>query len=49
MNAFYPRVIAVWNRLPAAVLHIAPSVSIFKSVAAPVIREMQPLHGLHIL
>ena len=46
--AFYPRVhiIAVWNRLPpAAVLHIAPSVSVFKSIAAPAIREMQPLHG----
>ena len=48
--AFYPRAIAVWKRLPpAAVLHIAPSVPVFKSVAAPVIREMQPLHGLHNL
>ena len=47
--AFYPCVIGVWNRLPpAAVLHIAPSVSVFKSIAAPAIREMQPLHGLHI-
>ena len=39
--AFYPQVIAVWNRLPsAAVLHITPSVSVFKSFAAPAIREM---------
>ena len=48
--AFYPRAVAIWNRLPAgAVLHINPSVSHFQEFAVPAIREMSPLHGCRVL
>ena len=48
--AFYPRTVAIWNRLPhEAVLHITPSVKFFQGFAAPAIRSMALLHGNLVL